>query len=144
MPVQPCSCRPRLPGRADHGARGRCQRRVLGFVSSFTNLRGGDVYASLIRKMEPKPLRVFLQDGTTFVSYGEFARVGDRVIFSMPLSADPDPLLHVVNLAADRVDWVRTNHYAESTRASRYLSTRAEADYIAAMREGSSPSRKLA
>jgi gluconolactonase len=38
-------------------------RRVLSFVGSFTNLRGGDVYADLIRKMEPKPLRVFLQDG---------------------------------------------------------------------------------
>src|SRR6266404_8452580 len=39
-------------------------RRVLSFVGSFTNLRGGDVYDSLIRKMEPKPLRVFLQDGS--------------------------------------------------------------------------------
>ncbi len=39
-------------------------RRVASFVGSFTNLRGGDGYASLIRKMEPKPLRVFLQDGS--------------------------------------------------------------------------------
>jgi gluconolactonase len=39
-------------------------RRVMSFVGSFTNLRGGDMYANLIRKMEPKPLRVFLQDGT--------------------------------------------------------------------------------
>lgn len=38
-------------------------RRVLSFVGSFTNLRGGDVYPGLIRKSEPKPLRVFLQDG---------------------------------------------------------------------------------
>jgi sugar lactone lactonase YvrE/enterochelin esterase-like enzyme len=38
--------------------------RVMSFVGSFTNLRGGDVYANLIRKMEPLPLRVFLQDGT--------------------------------------------------------------------------------
>lgn len=38
-------------------------RRVLSFIGSFTNLRGGDVYPSLIRKTEPKPLRVFLQDG---------------------------------------------------------------------------------
>jgi len=37
--------------------------RVLSFVGSYTNLRGGDIYANLIRKMEPKPLRVFLQDG---------------------------------------------------------------------------------
>ena len=39
-------------------------RRVLSFVGSFTNLRGGEIYESLIRKMEPKPLRVFLQDGS--------------------------------------------------------------------------------
>jgi hypothetical protein len=36
---------------------------VLSFVGSYTNLRGGHVYSSLIRKTEPKPLRVYLQDG---------------------------------------------------------------------------------
>ena len=39
-------------------------RRVLCFIGSFANLRGGDLYVWLIRKMEPLPLRVFLQDGT--------------------------------------------------------------------------------
>jgi sugar lactone lactonase YvrE/enterochelin esterase-like enzyme len=38
-------------------------RRVLSFIGSYTNLRGGDTYINLVRKMEPKPLRVFLQDG---------------------------------------------------------------------------------
>jgi gluconolactonase len=38
--------------------------RVLSFIGSFTDLRGGDIYPALIRKMEPKPLRVFLQDGS--------------------------------------------------------------------------------
>ena len=38
-------------------------RRVLSFIGSYTNLRGGHVYSSLVRKTEPKPLRVFLQDG---------------------------------------------------------------------------------
>lgn len=38
--------------------------RVLSFIGSYTDLRGGDAYPALIRKMEPKPLRVFLQDGT--------------------------------------------------------------------------------
>ena len=38
-------------------------RRVLSFIGSYTNLRGGQIYPSLIRKTEPKPLRVFLQDG---------------------------------------------------------------------------------
>jgi enterochelin esterase family protein len=39
--------------------------KVLSHVGSFTNIRGGDVYPSLIRKTEPKPIRVFLQDGST-------------------------------------------------------------------------------
>jgi gluconolactonase len=39
-------------------------RRVLSFIGSYTNLRGGHAYPSLIRKTEPKPLRVYLQDGS--------------------------------------------------------------------------------
>src|SRR5437870_9371577 len=84
---------------------------------------------------EAARLRVFLKDGSALVSFGEFARVGDRVVFSMPLNADADPSLHLVNIAADRVDWDRTNRYAESARATRYLSTRAESDYIALSNE---------
>jgi enterochelin esterase-like enzyme/sugar lactone lactonase YvrE len=38
--------------------------RVLSFIGSFADLRGGDIYSALIRKTEPKPLRVFLQDGS--------------------------------------------------------------------------------
>ena len=38
-------------------------RRVLSFIGSYVNLRGGQIYPSLIRKSEPKPLRVFQQDG---------------------------------------------------------------------------------
>jgi gluconolactonase len=38
-------------------------RRVLCTIGSYTSLRGGDRYANLIRKMEAKPIRVFLQDG---------------------------------------------------------------------------------
>jgi sugar lactone lactonase YvrE len=36
---------------------------MLSFIGSFTDLRGGDIYPALIRKTEPKPIRVFLQDG---------------------------------------------------------------------------------
>ncbi len=38
-------------------------RKVLSHVGSFTNIRGGHNYAALIRKTEPKPIRVFLQGG---------------------------------------------------------------------------------
>ncbi len=37
--------------------------KVISYIGSFTNIRGGHVYPALIRKTEPKPIRVFLQDG---------------------------------------------------------------------------------
>jgi len=37
-------------------------RKVLSTIGSFTNIRGGDVYPSLIRKTEQKPIRVYLAD----------------------------------------------------------------------------------
>ncbi len=39
-------------------------RKVLSHVGSFTNIRGGHVYPALIRKTPPKPIRVYLQDGS--------------------------------------------------------------------------------
>lgn len=39
-------------------------RKVLSHIGSFVNIRGGHVYPALVRKTEPKPLRVFLQDGS--------------------------------------------------------------------------------
>ena len=37
--------------------------KVVSHVGSFTNIRGGHVYPSIIRKTERKNIRVFLQDG---------------------------------------------------------------------------------
>jgi sugar lactone lactonase YvrE len=37
--------------------------RVFSSIGTYVGLRGGDVYPTLIRKTEPKPIRVFLQDG---------------------------------------------------------------------------------
>ena len=37
--------------------------KVISYVGSFTNIRGGHNYHALIRKTEKKPIRVFLQDG---------------------------------------------------------------------------------
>ncbi len=39
--------------------------KVVSHIGSFTNIRGGHLYAGLIRKVKPaKPIRVFLQEGT--------------------------------------------------------------------------------
>jgi len=39
-------------------------RRVLSTIGTYVGLRGGDEFVTLVRKTEPKPLRVFLEDGT--------------------------------------------------------------------------------
>ncbi len=39
-------------------------RKVLSTIGTFTNIRGGDAYPSLVRKTERKPLRVFQQDSS--------------------------------------------------------------------------------
>lgn len=39
-------------------------RRVFSAIGTYVGLRGGNVYPTLIRKYEPKPLRIFLEDGS--------------------------------------------------------------------------------
>jgi gluconolactonase len=38
--------------------------RVFSAIGTYVGLRGGDRYHTLIRKFEPKPIRVYLQDGS--------------------------------------------------------------------------------
>lgn len=74
--------------------------------------------------------RVFLEDGSTVVSYGEFARVGDQLVFSLPLGdVMREPRLHLVSLPSSSVDWEKTERYADTARFTHYLETRAESDY---------------
>ena len=39
-------------------------RRVFTAVGTFVGMRGGDKYPVLVRKTEPKPIRIFMQDGS--------------------------------------------------------------------------------
>src|SRR5262245_61758413 len=80
-------------------------------------------------------LRVFLKDGSSLVSYGEPALVGDHVVFSMPTAPPPNPPLHLVDLPLARVDWDHTARYAHAARASHYIQTQAESDYAALSNE---------
>ncbi len=104
-----------------------CLAIAVGSVSSIA--AAGD--EAVVPAATDAPLfRIFLKDGTSLVSYGELARVEDRVVFSMPTSAvASNPQLHLITISAERVDWPRTVNYAESARASRYFATRAETDY---------------
>ncbi len=38
-------------------------RRVFTAIGTYVGMRGADMYPTLIRKTEPKPIRIFLQDG---------------------------------------------------------------------------------
>ena len=74
--------------------------------------------------------RLFLTDGTSVVSYGEFARVDDRVVFSMVAGGGAEPRLHAAALPASVIDWARTDRYAASTRYQWYAQTRGEEDFL--------------
>lgn len=39
-------------------------RRVFSAIGTYVGLRGGQNYSTLVRKYEPKPLRIFLEDGS--------------------------------------------------------------------------------
>ena len=76
-------------------------------------------------------LRIFLKDGTTIACYGEYTRVDDRVVLSLPLGNRGDvQQLQLVTVSAGQVDWARTERYRESARAARYAATRGEADFV--------------
>jgi hypothetical protein len=88
--------------------------------------------AVLLRAQAPAPdatvLRVFLKDGSTLLSYGEFSRVGDHVVISLPLQLNPLKL-QVVSIPESRVDWAKTDAYSDSARAARYGATRGPQEY---------------
>src|SRR5262245_38832578 len=74
--------------------------------------------------------RLFLRDGTSVVSFGEFARLEDEVVFSMPVGGPADePRVQVVSLPSSEIDWTRTDRYAASVRYQQYADTRGEEDF---------------
>ncbi len=58
-------------------------RRVFSTIGTYVGLRGGNDYPTLIRKFEPQPLRVFLQDGYNDLNiYGGNWWVANQDMFS--------------------------------------------------------------
>jgi hypothetical protein len=102
-------------------------RRVVGVLflaAMFPSITAAQAPASRVL------FRVFLTDGRVLSSYGEWARLEDRVIFSMPTQLSRNPVeLHLVTIPAQKVDWPRTEQYAESVRAAAYAATRGDADF---------------
>ncbi|MEO8682962.1 MAG: hypothetical protein ABI665_28200, partial [Vicinamibacterales bacterium] len=82
--------------------------------------------------LDPALFRVFLTDGRTLASYGEYARADDRVVFSMPTRMRPAPGgFELVSIPANRVDWARTQQYADRVHAAAYAASRGAADFAA-------------
>jgi hypothetical protein len=80
--------------------------------------------------------RIFLKDGTTLTSYGDFAQAGDRVVFSLPIGEfQGQPRLHLATIPTDRVDWPTTERYREATRAAQYATARGDEDFAILSRD---------
>jgi hypothetical protein len=73
--------------------------------------------------------RIFLRDGSTMVSYGDYARVGDRVVLSVPIGTGERAQLQLVSISEASVDWALTERYAEAARARHYADTRGEDEF---------------
>ena len=76
---------------------------------------------------EPPLFRLFLADGTVVACLGEYARVDDSVVCSLPLDAADTTT--VVTIEAGQVDWARSDAYAASLRSAIYAETRGERDF---------------
>jgi hypothetical protein len=99
---------------------------VFGGAEGHAQQASGETATAAAAAPEPTLFRIFLKDGTALASYGEFARVGDRVVFTMPLGEHRQQLATV---GAGEVDWTRTDGYTYSVRAGHYAATHGESDY---------------
>ncbi len=78
----------------------------------------------------PAPLyRLFLTDGTSVAAYGEWVRVGDRVVFTVAVGDAAHAVMHLASLPAERVDWPATERYRDGLRAASYAATRGDTDF---------------
>lgn len=104
--------------------------RVLSFVGSYTNLRGGEIYPSLIRKAEPKPLRVFLQGGERdnnlyagnwFIANQDMASALEFAGYETELviGAEGHNNIHGSAILPDALRWLWANHPAPVGRVEK-------------------------
>lgn len=78
----------------------------------------------------PAPIyRVFLTDGASVAAFGEWVRVGDRVVFTVAVGAGASTAMHLASVPADRVDWPATESYRDGLRAAHYAATQGDTDF---------------
>ena len=91
------------------------------------------------RVQEPAPaltpsvvvFRIFMKDGRTLASYGEYACVGDRIIFSLAVGDLGSTALPLVSVPLSSVDVGRTEQYAEAVRGAQFAASRGPREYEA-------------
>ena len=89
--------------------------RVLSFIGGFTNLRGDHIYPSLVRKMETKPLRVFLQDGlqdiNIYSNYELGAALRDaNYDYKLVIGTEGHNSKHSSSILPDALRWLWRDH----------------------------------
>ncbi len=94
---------------------------VCGFAGAQTPLTSPSVVI----------FRVFLKDGRALASYGEYAHVGDRLIFTVPVGDIGIASLPLISLPVSSVDLERTEKYTESVRAAQFSAARGPQEYDA-------------
>ena len=103
-------------------------RRILSILSAVVCLTG--LARPAHAGTDVTLFRLYMLDGSVLTSYGEFARVADSVVFSMPVGGRPEePRIQVTSVKAELVDWPRTDRYSASARYQRYAETRGEEDF---------------
>lgn len=103
-------------------------RRVLAVWCCAAALAAAPVFG---QAAESSLFHVFLTDGSSLTSYGEWARVDEHIVFSIPLGARTGGALQLVTLPAARVDWRRTEAYRDRLRATHYAAGRGTEDFAA-------------
>jgi hypothetical protein len=99
--------------------------RILGVMVCLASL-GRSAYA----ETDVTLFRLYMLDGSVLTSYGEFARVADQVVFSMPVGGKAEePRIQVTSVQAALVDWPRTDRFSASARYQRYAESRGEEDF---------------
>lgn len=73
--------------------------------------------------------RVFLKDGTALACWGEYARVDDTLVLTIPVGGGARRAYEFLSLPVSSVDMPRTERYAEAVRAAQFASTRGAAEY---------------
>jgi hypothetical protein len=98
----------------------------------IASMSAPSVRADATTTVPPPLFQLFLLSGERVDCYGEWVRVGDDVVIAVPLDlveSGETPPLQTVTLPASKIDWQKSERYADSVRAARYAATRGEQDY---------------